>query len=388
VSWVKVAAAMAAAGGLTMGFGRLTFAFVLEDMRRDFISSYTVAGIIGAANLLGYLVGVFLTNHWLRRHSPSTLAVRGMAASLVGMVGVPLLADEVSAFLFMALLGFTGGIVWISCVPIVSRAAPPRHRGVAYGIMVSGIGTSIALTGLIVRWSTHTFGAGAWREVWYAEAGLGLVLLVVVARVLARDPVPAPEAPPEEAPSRAGVGTPPGLGGAVACYFLYGVVHSLYSNFLVAGVQQGDHLSAAQAASVFSLLGLTNIVGGIVLGRSSDVVGRRPVLIAAMATMTACAAVIPTHATVLVVASAAVYGLLMSGLPSVITATLNDRFSGAELSAAYTAITLGAGAGQLIGPPVGGALADGTGGFTSTFVLAAVAAAVGIVAAARIRTRS
>ncbi len=369
-----------------MGFGRLTFAFVLEDMRRDFVTSYTAAGVIGAANLFGYLVGVFLTNRWLRRLSPSTLAVRGMAASLVGMVGVPLLADQVSAFLFMALLGFTGGIVWISCVPIVSRAAPPRHRGVAYGIMVSGIGSSIALTGLIVRWSNHTFGAGSWQEVWYAEGLLGVALLAIVARVLARDPVPAPRAEPTPT-RRESRAVPPGLFGAMACYFLYGVVHSLYSNFLVAGVQEGDHLSAGQAASVFSLLGLTNIVGGIVLGRSSDMVGRRPVLVTAMVAMTVCAAVVPTHVTALVVASGAVYGLLMSGLPSVITATLNDRFGGARLSAAYTAITLAVGAGQLIGPPVGGALADGTGSFTSTFVLAAAAAAAGIVAAAFIRTR-
>lgn len=374
---------MAAAGGLTMGFGRLTFAFVLEDMRRDFISSYAVAGAIGAANLAGYLVGVFLTNHWLRRHSPSTLAVLGMAASLVGMVGVPLLPSEVSAGLFMGLLGFTGGIVWISCVPIVSRATPPRHRGVAYGIMVSGIGTSIALTGLVVRWSTHTFGPGAWREVWYAEALIGLVLLVVVALVLSRDPVP----PPEEGPRRGqGGGTPTGLAGAVTCYFLYGIVHSLYSNFLVAGVQEGDRLSAAHAASVFALLGLTNIVGGVVLGRGSDLVGRRPVLIGAMVAMTLCAVVVPLHIPALVVASAAVYGLLMSGLPSVLTATLNDRFSGPDLSAAYTSITLAVGAGQLIGPPAGGAMADGTGSFTSTFLLAAGAAGLGVLAAARIRT--
>jgi MFS family permease len=357
---------MGAAGGVAMGFGRLSYAFVLDDMVHAYLGSYSVAGLIGAANLAGYVLSALLSGMLLRRWTPEALAVRGLAVSTICLLVFPLTSSPVVAGLVMFVLGGAGGLVWISSVPIVSKAVPAHRRGVAYGLALSGVGASAVLTGIVIRVCHALFGDAGWRATWLVEGCGGLLVLVLVMTMLPAGTthVRGLGGPPIERP-------PAGIAAALVLYLCYGLMHGIFSNYYVVAAQEGGTLSRGAAATAFSLLGLTNVFGGLVLGRCSDAWGRRWLLSLAMVLLAGCCAAIPLHLAGLTVASSAMYGLLMGGVPAVITAALADQLDPADLARGYAAISLAVGLGQLLSPPVGGWLADTTSSFAASFTLAA-----------------
>jgi MFS family permease len=90
-------------------------------------------------------------------------------------------------------------------------------------------------------------------------------------------------------------------------------------------------------------------------------------------------AVVPLGTVPLAVLSALTFGLMMSGLPAVISAHLADTLTPREFAGAFGRCTLAFGVAQLCGPQLGGWLAETTGSFTPAFLLAAAVALTGAV---------
>ncbi|MET7399430.1 MFS transporter [Dactylosporangium sp. NPDC005572] len=377
-NWLAPALLMGAAGGVAMGFGRLSYAFVLDDMVRAYLGSYSVAGLIGTANLTGYVISALLSGLLLRRWSPEGLSVRGLAVSTACLFVFPLTSTPMVAGLVMLLLGGAGGLVWISSVPIVSKTVPANRRGVAYGIALSGVGASAVLTGVVVRVCHGLLGDAGWRATWIVEGCGGLLVLILVIAFLAHGGTPGPA----QQGSRTLIERPPaGITAALILYLCYGLMHGIFSNYYVVAAQEGGTLSHGTATTAFSILGLTNLFGGMVLGRLSDSWGRRPLLLPGLILLAGCCAAVTLHSAGLTLASSAMYGLLMGGVPAIITAALADQLAPADLARGYAAISLAVGLGQLLSPPIGGWLADRTGAFTVSFLLATAFAVIGAGAA-------
>jgi MFS family permease len=74
---------------------------------------------------------------------------------------------------------------------------------------------------------------------------------------------------------------------------------------------------------------------------------------------------------------ALMYGLLMTGIGSVLVAYISDTVAAQHVPATFGTVTISLGISQLLAPPVGGWLIDRTDGFIWTY---SVAAAAGIVA--------
>jgi predicted MFS family arabinose efflux permease len=387
--WLAPTLLMTAAAGLSQGFARLTFGVVLPDMRADIVGSYGVAGVLGGANLIGYLAGALLTAPLVARMRTTTVLKLGVVVALVGLLVVAVSPSIGPLFVGMIVLGVSSGVIWIACVPIVSTHAPADRRGLAYGLMMTGVGIGIAGAGGIARLVDVMLGPGSWRAVWLVELAIGAAILVLLQLVLRPTDHPAEIA----AGAAAGVGLAaaaaraPRLTWVYVCYLCYGFSHGLFTGFLVAALHDDAGLTVGQAAGAYSLLGLGNIAGGVVLGRASDRWGRRPLLVVAMLIIAGCAAVIPFGVGGLGAASAATYGLVMSGMATIMTAYVSDVLTPAQLAGGFVAITMAVGAGQLISPPIGGALADAFGSFDLTYVVCAAVAVLGAAAALRLTGR-
>ena len=78
----------------------------------------------------------------------------------------------------------------------------------------------------------------------------------------------------------------------------------------------------------------------------------------------------------------------MSGAPAVLAAHLADWLDPRRFAAAFGAVTLVFGLAQLVGPQLGGWIADRTGSFTTAFLVAAVAALGAAVASATLPRRA
>jgi MFS family permease len=103
--------------------------------------------------------------------------------------------------------------------------------------------------------------------------------------------------------------------------------------------------------------------------------------------MTGAILLVPIGAEPWAVLSAVVFGLAMSGAPAVLAAHLADSLDPRRFAAAFGAVTLVFGAAQLVGPQLGGWIADRTGSFSVAFLVAAGAALGAAIASSTLPRR-
>ncbi len=189
-----------------------------------------------------------------------------------------------------------------------------------------------------------------------------------------------PHRPDDDVPVRSGaLRRVPGWVGVVGGYAAYGLSVSIFTTYLVTALEDDGGFAPGHAAGDYTVVGVALVFGGVLVGPLSDRWGRGRTLVLGYALMAV--AILGPLAGVEPVAalSALLFGLMMSGLPSVIAAHLADTLTPREFAGAFGRCTLAFGLAQLCGPPLGGWLAESTGSFTVPFVLAALVAAGGAV---------
>ena len=378
-TWWRPVLLMAAVLAVAHGFGRFSFPLVLPAMREDITGTYGAAGWLGTANFGSHLIGVLCVSVLARRVAATTMIKAGLVVTVTGLAVLAMASTFPLALIGMALTGLGASGTWVPGPGLVAELVPPERRGLAIGVLVTGVGIGIVVAGRVVAVVQSVDGAAAWRPVWAIEAILGGLLAVAVLvglRTVVTTSGPAPE-------RGLALRRLPRMGTAVTAYAAYGVVFTLYTGFLVAALVDDSGFSAGHAAASFSALGLTSIVGGLVLGRLSDRWGRPATLAGGFVGMAVCALLVLPGDEPWATLSAALFGLLMTGLGAVLAAYVADHLDPSDVGPAFGALTLCLGVTQLMFPPFGGWLVDRTESFDSTFLVAAVASVVGGAAASR-----
>lgn len=369
----SLVALIALASGVAQAFGRFTYALLLPAIDRDLLQSYALAGLIGTANVAAYLFGVIAVSALARRTAPAGMIRWGLAGTTSGLF---LLWQAESALVLgmgLAVTGFAGAFIWVPAPGLAGSVVRPARRGAAIGLAGSGIGAGIVFASGLAAALHSSGGDSSWRTVYLVEAvlaGIALALCMVLLR-------PGPHRD-DAAPVRSGaLRRVPGWFGLVGGYAAYGLAYSVYTTYLVVALEDDAGLSRGSASAVYTLVGVTLIVGGILLGPLSDRWGRGRSLVLGYLAMALSIAVVPLGTVPLAVLSALTFGLMMSGLPAVISAHLADSLTPREFAGAFGRCTLAFGVAQLCGPQLGGWLAETTGTFTPAFVLAAAVSLAG-----------
>jgi len=375
--WLGTVLLVMAATAVSQGFARFTYAFVLPAMKDDLLGSYGTAGLLGAANLGAYSLAVLMVTARPPHSDPARVIKAGLAGSCIGLLLMTVATTSWMLLVGMCIVGACGALIWIPASGIVAATAPGARRGLAYGLMIMGVGLGITLSGLLTGAVQAVRGDGAWREVWAAVTVIAVLVLLLVGVGLR----------PMTTQLTVSVRGWRALRGAFPvaricwCYGFYGIGFSIFVSYLVAGLRDAG-LSSGEANRAYSLLGLASIVSAVLLGRLSDHWHRSRTLAGAILVTGLCAA-----ATTVVAgpgpltAVAVLFGLVMTGIGSVIAAYLSDELPAVEVTAVLGAATLALGLAQFVAPPVGGWLADRTGSFTVTFLVAGAAQVVSFVLA-------
>ncbi len=145
---------------------------------------------LGATNFAGYLLGAIVSQAVGRRLGiPTALRIAMLltAASFIAC-GFPLSEAWLSAWRFVA--GFTGALLMVLAAPGIVSRLPAAKRGVASGVIFTGIGLGVAAAAILLPPLLH-YGL---REVW---TGFGAVtlLLAVLSWFGWHSPLPAQSAP-------------------------------------------------------------------------------------------------------------------------------------------------------------------------------------------------
>lgn len=360
---------------VAQGFGRFTFGVVLPDVREDLLGgSNTLAGFVATSNTFAYLVGALLVGSLSARLTPVMSVRIGLVFSVSGLAGAVFAQNAAVLTIAMISMGLGGAAIWIPSPGIATTVVAPRMRGLAVGLTGSGVGLGVIFSGQLKN--NVVSRGGDWRDVYTVHTMIGLVAIVLVWLVLRNRGRTQPSG---------------GFGGFAVlsqiegwkpitmCYFVYGFGYLLIMSFLVARLEDDSGFSPGRASLIFTITGGCTILGGITLGRISDLVGRRQTLMVAFPLWGVAVMLILTGNMGAVVVGAVLVGLLFGGLPSVIAAYLIDRTDASTYGPSYAAATFAFGIAQVSSPQVGGLIADWRGSFTLVFLVSAAAMTTGTV---------
>src|SRR5207245_740185 len=137
---LRAALAGLAALAVAMGVGRFAFTPLLPLMQDDAGLSLAAGGYLAAANYIGYFVGAL----WAARPARSSRAIHASLFAIALTTAAMGVAESIPWWL---LLRFAAGVASACALVHVSAWALPRLAG--GGLLYSGVGTGIALAGLV-----------------------------------------------------------------------------------------------------------------------------------------------------------------------------------------------------------------------------------------------
>lgn len=265
--WLPIFAGLCASL-VSIGLARFAYTPLIPSLIQAHWFSASDVVYLGAANLVGYLIGA-LIGHPLARRTSNKSALRLMMVAVTlsfFACGFPL---SVSWFFGWRLLsGVAGGAIMVLVAATVLPHVPASRRGLASGAIFLGIGLGIAGSGTIVP---PLLSLGL-QNTWF---GLGALALVLTAASWFGWPsaTPAAIAAPSAVPSTMPTDPNVYLLFAQYAFMAAGLVPAMV--FLVDYVARGLGAGAHIGALIWVMYGLGAIIGPVSYGFLADKLGAR-----------------------------------------------------------------------------------------------------------------
>ena len=347
-------------------FGRSSYGLLIPAIEDSLDLSHAEAGLGGTLIYGAFLVGTLIVATAGGRVEPITLMRLGLLVATVGL-GLNALASSYGVLLLgLTLTGAAGAGIWVPAPTVATAGIDPDRRGFVIGLLTATIGLGMLFTGL----GTNLVRAVAddqalWRPVWALQAGVALVLLVLMVAVVRQEPTP----PVEGGVNLSLLRTLPGWRQLTFAYALYAIVGGGFFSFVVAALEEDGGLQRRSTTVVFAAMGLAGAVAAPATGRISDGVGRRPVMVGSVATVGLSAAAIASGSAVIVVIGALVFGAIASSFPTQVAAYVRDHAEAREFAAIFATMLLFFSVAAIVAPTAMGWLADRTGSFTVPYLM-------------------
>jgi predicted MFS family arabinose efflux permease len=354
---------------VAMGIGRFAFTPILPLMQRDLGISHSLAGGLASLNYAGYLAGALLCALLPRVLRSTSVNAAALAASIVTTL---LMGLTYSPFWWGALrlvAGVASAILFVViAIEVTETLVHSRHSRWSSGLY-GGIGLGIALSGATVPLLDRV---GGWSAAWLGMGVFSAVLSLVGITVAGKrnGAVTVPDATTPTPGSLAGINR------LAVAYFLEGFGYIVSATFLVTMIAHTPGL-ARFASWSWVAVGLAAAPSTIFWQQLAGRIGVRQALTLAYL-LQACGIFLSSGATHAFSAglAAVIFGGTFLGIVALAMAE-GGRRTGSEGRRAAAILTVCFGAGQVIGPPLAGILADKQGDFTLPLLLAGSVVALG-----------
>jgi predicted MFS family arabinose efflux permease len=355
--WIAIGLSIGAA--VSLGFSRFAYALLLPPMRASLHWSYVQAGGMNTANALGYVFGS-ATAAWVSRRMGIK---RAFLVTLAVSGGLLVSTGLTSGYAALMALRFAGGfataitfIVGASLAAGVDPAGSPRRAALALAVYITGVGSGIAVSGLLVPALLAWLGAAGWPAGWIAMGAISLAAMFPARAATRRVP---PQASRD-------VGVMPWkdiamLWPTFANYLLFAAGYVSYMTFVIVLIRNGGG-GAKYIAAFWIVLGLASAAGTIAWGRLLPRLGIRmssPVVAIVVLLGTLPVLLSPTVTAAFV--SAVVFGASFMAGPTAVTVIVRKLLRPQTWTAALAALTVAFAIGQAIGPLASGLVSDATG---------------------------
>ncbi len=371
---------------VAQAFGRFTYSVLLPAIRDDLDHSNTVAGLLGTTNVLAYLVGTFVVASLTTRYKLLTVMRSGFVFSLAGLAGAAVAPNAAVLGIALFSMGFGGALIWVPSPAIAARAVGENRRGLAVGAVGGGVGIGIVITGQLARIVRERSGDEAWRDVYRIDFALGVLAVLMILMFLRHQQ----SAPTGQKVGGAGFGSlrqMPGWVAITGAYTAYGFCYLIAVSFLTSRLEDDAGYTESLASTMFTLVGLGAVAGGILMGVIADRIGERITLVVGFCVFASALVGILTGVVAIVVVGSVIVGLMFGGLPSVVIGYVVRNTTAEAFGPSFAAATFAFGVAQVTSPQLGGLIADLTGGFTLVFIVAIGFALGGAAMATRLPHR-
>jgi predicted MFS family arabinose efflux permease len=353
-----------------IGLGRFAYTPLLPAVIAAGWLSPGQAAYIGAANLAGYLAGAVIARPLAARYPVATVLRLMMLLGSASFIACGFPLSFWWFFVWRAAAGIAGAVLMVLAAPAVLPLVPAGRRGLASGLMFTGIGIGVILAGTLVP---VLLSAGL-SAAWGAIGALGLVLTVASWRGWPRESAPAMSSAPAaaaERPRALRLALP--LIGFYLAYALdaWGIVpHMVFlADFVARGLGQG----VAGGAHAWVLFGIGSVIGPTVSGYVGDRIGFGAGLRLAFVFQAAFVALIALDDSALgVAASSIVIGALAPGIAPLALGRAHELIDDtAGRQAVWRLATICYAIGQAIAGYVYSFLLDQGAGYPTVFLIAA-----------------
>lgn len=323
-AWKGVIAALLA---IVVGIGLSRFAYspLIPAVVQAQWFTASEAAFLGAANLAGYLIGALVGGH-LATWMSSTAALRTfMIAASLAFVACAFPLSFGWFFAWRLLSGISGGALMVLAAPTVLPHVPAHRRGLASGVIFTGVGLGIIASGTLVP---------ALVEFGLAETWLALALLCFVASFTAWFWWPKGTAPASmhgKAIRPAGELWNRGLIPVYASYGLIAVGLVPHMVFLVDFIARDLGQGIIAGGRYWVLFGVGALLGPLVAGRLADKIGFGPSLRTVLLLHIASAGLVAVdHSWLSLVVSSLVVGSAVSGTVPLVLGQTQERVADPE----------------------------------------------------------
>lgn len=361
--------ALVIATAVSQSFGRFTYSVLYIEIRDDFGLSNTVSGGIGSINLVGYLIGSLAVALTIGRLGLIKTVKCGVAGVVIGLILLSWAPNSLTAVLALFLTGFAAAGVWITTPALATNILGPDRRGLAIGWVTTGVGLGFFAACIFDAVITD------WRAVYGLEAIIGIAAFGLLALTITS----SPDAPISSGLSPNNLRQVPSWLSLCMIYGLFAIGVSLAMTFSAALLEEDAGFKERSASLMFALIGLGLALGGPTMGWLSDRIGRNSAQLVSFAFLTISCALIATGHPVAAPISTLLFGVAFTGVVVNVTAQVSGHLSAEAFGAAYAVLTIVFGAGLAIGPQLGGIIADSSGSFRPSLVLASCFAAAGLL---------
>lgn len=396
-AWIVLAMGTLVVFG-SLGLARFGYTVVLPSMQADLGMDNTQAGVLASANLLGYLALSVIGGALAARYGPRVVISSGLALAGVAMLFTGLANGFLQVAIWRGLTGIGSGASNVPAMALVAAWFAARRRGLATGIAVAGSSLGLILLGPLVPRILSAYGESGWRVSWYIFGGATLVLAILGWLLLRNHPdemglKPVGASGENPAPGSRAQALQWGRVYRSAAvwhlgfvYVAFGFSYIIYMTFFTKRLITEGGYSPEAAGTLFMTMGWFSLLCGLIWGTISDVIGRKPALVAVYLIHALAFSLFglwpaPTGFTI----SAILFGLTAWSIPAIMAATCGDVLGPRLAPAALGFITLFFGIGQAIGPSVAGSMADSSGTFASGYLLAGGVAFLGAISASLLR---
>jgi predicted MFS family arabinose efflux permease len=365
-----------ALGGLVtmavaMGIGRFIFTPILPAMMTDLGLTPGDAGIIASANYVGYLLGAIIAGYGWASGIERPVVLVSLAASAALCLAMSL-SDSILVFSILRFLaGMASAFMLVLAATIVFSHLAAADRQDLQAVHFGGVGAGIVLSSVLVAASAaNGFG---WRQDWIGAAILSVLGLFAVWWLLREGPVRT-GADTKEPPVR---WTPAFLKINIA-YGVFGFGYIITATFIIAIVRSSNGGSSMEAL-VWFVTGVAAAFSVWLWGPLLRRIG--PFAVVALGLLVQAVGV--AASVVLPPPVGPILGGILLGLTFIVITASGFQAGRALLPQSprrvMAVMTAAFGIGQIIGPLVGGYLANVTGNFTTATLAAAASLVIGAV---------